>query len=206
MYPTPSQTSNDFNSFTTNLEKLLVKISSSKSSNPHFLFMIAGFNAKLSNWSSNDTATTKGGQLDYSTTLYGIKQVISEPTHILEKSSSCIDFILSNKSNLIIESGVHPTLHLKCPYQIIYSKRNLKIEYPLPYTRKICYYNRSMAGLINRSIESFDWSKLFSGKNVHEQVELFMKTLVNILHNFFPNKILVCDDREPAYINYEIKK
>ena len=36
--------------------------------------------------------------------------------------------------------------------------------------------------------------KLFSGKNVYEQVELFNKTLLNIFHNFIPNNI-VCDDR-----------
>ena len=46
MYRSASQPSNDFNSFTTNLEKLVVNISSS---NPHFILMIHGFNAKSSN-------------------------------------------------------------------------------------------------------------------------------------------------------------
>ena len=72
-----------------------------------------------------------------------------------------------------MDSGVHPTLHLKCHHQIIYSKFNLKIEYPPPCTRKIWNYSRSETDLINRSIENFDWSKLLLGKNVHEQVELF---------------------------------
>ena len=56
-------------------------------------------------------------------------------------------------------------------------------------------YSRSKTDLINRSIESFDWSKLFKGKNVQGQVELFNKTLLNIFRNFIPNKIIVCDDR-----------
>ena len=87
-----------------------------------------------------------------------------------------------------------------------YAKLNLKIEYPPPYSRKIWNYNRSETDLIKRSIESFDWSKLFSGKNVHEQVELFNKTLLNIFHNFIPNKIIVCKDRDPPCMNDEIKK
>ena len=37
MYRSPSQTSDDFNSFTTNLDKLVIKISST---NPHFILMI----------------------------------------------------------------------------------------------------------------------------------------------------------------------
>ena len=82
MYRSPSQTSDDFNSFTTNLEKLLVNISST---NPHFILMIGDFNAQSSNWSSNDTTSAEGTQLDYLTSLYGMKQVITESTHILEK-------------------------------------------------------------------------------------------------------------------------
>ena len=42
----PSQTSDGFNSFTTNLEKLVINISST---NPHFIIMIGDFNAKSSN-------------------------------------------------------------------------------------------------------------------------------------------------------------
>ena len=73
--------------------------------------MIRDFNAKSSNLSSNDTTTAEGVQLDYLTSLYGMKQVITEPTHILENSSSCIDLIFSNQPNLIMDSAVHPTLH-----------------------------------------------------------------------------------------------
>ena len=54
MYHSPCETSDDFNSFTTNLEKLVVHMSSS---NLHFILIIRDFNAKSSNWSSNDTTT-----------------------------------------------------------------------------------------------------------------------------------------------------
>ena len=101
---------------------------------------------------------------------------------------------------------MHPTLHSKCHHQIIYSKLNLKIEYRPHYNRKIWNCSRSETDLINRSIGSFSWSKLFSGKNVYEQVELFNKILLNIFHNFIPNKIIVCDDRDPPWMNDEIKK
>ena len=66
IYRSPSQTSDGFNSFTTNLEKRLVNISST---NPHFILMIGDFNDKSSNWSSNDTTTAEGAQLDYLTSL-----------------------------------------------------------------------------------------------------------------------------------------
>ena len=168
--------------------------------------MIGDFNTKLSNWSCNDTTTAEGAQLDYLTSLYGMKQVITEPTHNLENSFSCIDLLFSNQANLIMDSGVRPTLYSKCHHQTIYSKLNLKIEYRPHYNRKIWNCSRSETDLINRSIGSFNWSKLFSGKNVYEQVELFNKILLNIFHNFIPNKIIVCDDRDPPWMNDEIKK
>ena len=134
LYRSPSQTPDEFDSFITNLEKIVVDISRS---NPHFLLLIGDFNARSSNWSSNDTTTAEGAQLDYFTSLYGMKQVITEPTHILESSTSCIDLIFTNQPNIIMDSGVHLSLHEKCHHQIIYSKLNLRIEYPPPYIRKI---------------------------------------------------------------------
>ena len=104
-------------------------------SNPHFVLIIGDFNAKSSNWSCNDTTTAEGTQLDYLTSLYCMKQVITKPTHILESSASCIDLIFTNQP-IIIDSGVHSSLHEKCRHQIIYSKLNLQIEYPPPYIRK----------------------------------------------------------------------
>ena len=41
---------------------------------------------------------------------------------------------------------------------------------------------------------------------MHEQVELFNKTLLNIFHKFIPNKIILCDDEDLPWMNDEIKK
>ena len=97
-----------------------------------FVLMIGVFNVKSFNWSINDTTTLEGAQLDFITTLYGMKQLILEPTHIL-----CIDLIFTNQSNIVMDSGVDSSLHSKCDHQIIYSKLTLKIEYPPSYIRKI---------------------------------------------------------------------
>ena len=64
--------------------------------------MSSNFNVK--------STTAEGAQFDYLTLLYGMKQVTTEPTHILVKSSSCMDLIFSNQPNLTTDFGVHPTL------------------------------------------------------------------------------------------------
>ena len=88
---------------------------------------------------------------------------------------------------------------------MIYSKLSLKTEYSPSYIHKIWDYNRSERDSINCSIETFDWSYLYSGKNVHEQVEISNKTLLNIFHNFILNKIILCDDKDPPWMNDKIK-
>ena len=60
--------------------------------------------------------------LNYFTSLYGMKKVITEPTHISESSASCIDLVFINQPNIVMDSGVHLTLQEKCYHQIIFSK------------------------------------------------------------------------------------
>ena len=138
-------------------------------------------------------------------TFCSLKQLITELTNNLKHSSSCIDLIFTNQPNFVRGSGIHPTLHPKCHHQIIYSKLNLKTEYPPPQTCEIWDYNRAETDLINRSIETFDWPKFFLGKDVHEQVILFNKTILNIFYNFIPNKHVMYDGKDPPWMNDEIK-
>ena len=40
---------------------------------------------------------------------------------------------------------------------------------------------------------------------MHEQAEFFNKTLLNIFNNFIPTKFSSCDDKDPPWMNDEIK-
>ena len=72
--------------------------------------------------------TEEGKILENLTSLYGMKQLISALTHILQHSSICIDLIFFNQPNLVVDSGIHPSLYLNCHHQVIFCKHNLKIE------------------------------------------------------------------------------
>ena len=52
-------------------------------------------------------------------------------------------------------------------------------------------YNRAGINLINRSIENCDWPSLILGENVHQQVEIFNKNLINMFHNYIPHKSIL---------------
>ena len=50
---------------------------------------------------------------------------------------SCIDLVFNSQPNLLIVSGVHPSLHLSCYYQKIYATFDLGIVYPISYERNL---------------------------------------------------------------------
>ena len=139
------------------------------------------------------------------TSQCGFKQVISDPTHILESSSSCIDLIFTSQPNLVMNSGVHSSLHPNCHHQIIHAKFNLKIFYPPPYERVVWHYQDANNDLIQWSISQFNREIVFSNKGVYKQISIFNETILNIMTNFIPHETKIFNNREPPWINNKVK-
>ena len=87
---------------------------------------LVDFNAKSNMWLINDQSPSEQTQLEFLISLYGMKQLTAEPTHVLENSTSCIDLIFTNQPNLIMGSGVHPSLHSKCHHQVKSAKLSVQ--------------------------------------------------------------------------------
>ena len=170
LYRSPSQSLDNFETFIDNFELNLETLSRK---NPFLLVAIGDFNAKSKVWYCNDNTTSQGKALENVTSQFGLHQVIKEPTHILHNSSSCIDLIFASQPNLIIESGVHPSLHPNCHHQLIYAKFNLQIYYPPQYYREVWHYNNANTELIRRAVDQFNWQKAFLNKHVSEKVNIF---------------------------------
>ena len=84
-------------------------------------------------------------RLDSLVSTHGFHQLISEPTHLLQNSLSCIDLIFTDQPGLVVDSGVHPTLHENCHHKITHCKLNLKIVYPPPYKHLVWDFKRADA-------------------------------------------------------------
>ena len=130
IYRSPSQNNGEFDLFLSNFKKLLNDMNERKP----FLSVITGdFNARSSSWWPEDIYTIEELKLFSLTSSNEFSQLINEPTHIQTGSSSCIFLIFTNQPNLLVNSGVHASLHLNCHHQIIHSSFNLNIFYTPPY-------------------------------------------------------------------------
>ena len=116
---------------------------------------LGDFNTKSSHWYNKDITSNEGRQIEAVTSQNGLHQVI-KLKHILNNSSSCIDLIFNSQPDLLIESGVHPSLQPNSHHQIIFAKFNLDIIYPPPYEKEIGHYRKANIDLIKRAINSSD--------------------------------------------------
>ena len=107
---------------------------------PFLIVLIGDLNVKSKNWYSHDITSHEGNEIENVTAQFGVQQIIKEPTHISNISSSCIDLIFTSQPNLITDSGVHSSLHSSCHHQIVFLKFNLHIVYPRSYLREIWNY------------------------------------------------------------------
>ena len=169
------------------------------------IVILGDFNAKLNTWCKSDKTTYDGSKIDSLTSNFGLQQLIKESTHTIGNSSSCIDLLFFSQPNLVMESGVHPSLHTSCHHQIIYAKFKLKIYYPPPYERKIWHYEAANTNAIKNAISELFGERAFENRSIDEKVSIFNKTIKNILSNYIPHETITIDDRDPPWINKTVK-
>ena len=99
IYRSPSQKNDEFVTFFSNFRKLLNDINNRK---PSLSVITGDFNWRCSSWWSNNINTTEGLKLFSLMSSNGFSQLIHEPTHIQANSSSCIDLVFTDQSNLSV--------------------------------------------------------------------------------------------------------
>ena len=155
LYWSPSQTQDELEKV---IDKLELSLDTLCQNNP---FLIGDSNAKPKNWYSLGKSSHERNKIENVTAQFGLQQIIKEPTHVSNTSSSCIDLIFTSQPNLITDSGVQSSLHSNCHHQIVFVKFNLHIVYPPPYLREIWHYREANTRVIRRAIKEFNWERAF---------------------------------------------
>ena len=56
--------------------------------------------------------------MEFETSKYELYQIIYGSIHVIEDLLFCTDLIFTSKPHLVVDSGVHPSLHSNCHHQI----------------------------------------------------------------------------------------
>ena len=140
VYRSPGQDGIEFQNFLSNSETIL---SDTATNNTLITIILGDLNARSSVWWTNDKTTTEGIKLESLTIMHMFHKLISQPTHLMPQFSSCFDLIFTDQPNLIVGSGVHPSLHSNCHHRNACCKLNLNIKHPPPYERLAWDYNKA---------------------------------------------------------------
>ena len=93
LYRSPSQNQSEFEHFLLSLVNLLCNV---RIKDPAFTILLGDFNARSKSWWVHDITNNESTQIESISSLYGFSQLISEPRHILQNSSSCIDLMFTD--------------------------------------------------------------------------------------------------------------
>ena len=202
--PSVKYNSPDFEGFLQNFKTLHINI---QAENPYANFYTGDFNGHSQNWWTDGDTTPEGKKIDEMFFELNLSQVISEPTNFTPgKNPSCIDLIVTDQPNLILNSGTRPSLDPKCHHQIIHGKVNFKIPPPPPSERKVWHYNKANTDAIKKSLSSFPWARHLSiNADINWQVKQFQKIFLNIMSNFIPNDMKKFTPRDSPWINKSLK-
>ena len=105
-----------------------------------------------------------------------------------------------------MQSGVRDSLDPSVKHKIVFCKISIKIP-PLPkYSRRVWHFNRARGDLIKRAVSVFPWEATLRNIDPNRQVELLIRTILNIMSNFVPNEVITVRPSEPEWFNKDIKK
>ena len=158
LYRSPNLNHEELENFNSNLHLLLSNINDN---HPICSIRIGDFNAKSSKCCNSDKSIRASGELDNITKSAGYSQLINQPTHFVNKTSSCVNLIFSSDLNITKNCGIEKTIHEKCHHDIIYGTwKNLDVPLSPPYYREIWDYKHANTENIQKSSTLKDFIKI----------------------------------------------
>ena len=203
IYRRSGQSPIEFDTFIQKFDQICQLIINEK---PYTMLFTGDFNAHLKQWSESDSDNSFGIELQKIFDSHGLFQIVDQPTFITSTCSTCIDLVVTDQPNIILESTIHPSLHKTCHHQINYVKINVRCPPPPPYSRLVWHYGRSNERAINHALSAFNWDVFFANcTDIEEQASGFCDIVKNVFSNFTPHDDIVVKPKEPPWMNRNLK-
>ena len=179
--PAHKASSPEFQTFLSNFGNLYNSIKNEK---PYASFFTGDVNGHTQAWYADGNTNAEGTRMNDLFSNLNLHQLITEPTHFFRDDCepSCIDIILTDQPNLVLNSGVRPSLDLTVKHQITFCKLNFKIPPAPKFDRKVWHFKSASVNLIEKAIVVFPWEiRLNQIENPNDQVNLLNSTILK--HN-----------------------
>ncbi len=139
---------------------------------------------------------------------FGFHQLIKDPTHFTEHSSSLIDLIFVNKLDSVIYSGVSDPflpnfVRYHCPIFAIFKFSKPKIP---KYRRTIWKYNVGDYEKLRTILSQTDWSYLNGESSIEDKCQELTSSIQKAATESIPNKSAIIRPSDSPWITGHIRK
>lgn len=138
---------------------------------------------------------------------YNLQQIIDEPTHFTESSSSLIDIYLVNNPRRVVLSSVgEPFLSQNTRYHCpIYCFYDFRKEQNTTFKRKIWLYDRGDYDGLRNDISSTNWNNLCSN-DLNMYALNISDRITKSSEKYIPNKYATIRTADPPWLDNSIRK
>ncbi|MCG8116730.1 MAG: reverse transcriptase domain-containing protein, partial [Candidatus Thiodiazotropha endolucinida] len=138
---------------------------------------------------------------------FNLEQLITEPTHKTENSSSAIDLIFTSDKNAVLVSGVgdpflDQNIRYHCP---IFFVLNFKKYVTHVFHRHIWLFDRGDYQSFSHEVQNTNWNELKSN-DVDTYAKNITDKISNLSSKYIPNKTVKIRQSDPPWLTNEIKK
>ena len=187
-------------------QKLNEVITDINNENPHLILLTGDLNAHNSTWFNGDATDHFGTSTQAIFDKHNLTQLVNQPTYITNNSRTCIDLVVTDQPNLVLNCEIHPSLHPNCHHQINYVKININCPPPPPFPRRVWHYNRANSEAIRGALLQYEWERILGNMtSIDEQVEKFNAVLSNVAKNFIPHDDIIVKPKDPPWITKNLK-
>lgn len=138
---------------------------------------------------------------------YDLKQVINEPTHFTESSSSLIDIILVSDIKTVLFSGVgdpflNNEVRYHCPILAVFT---FPKTHNTSFKRLIWKYKDGDYDSLNNKIANTDWNS-FKNSNIDTYASNITNHIMKLSKECIPNKVINVRNSDPPWMHNELRK
>ena len=135
---------------------------------------------------------------------FNLQNLITEPTRVDNKSSTCIDLILTNHNAIITNTNVLPPFN--SDHCTVTAEITFKTYKALAYQKTIWKYDEADLTSTKNKFSSIDWSFIENGNNLNIINEKFNDILIDIAEQCIPKVSFTCRPNDKPWMSNIIRK
>lgn len=162
----------------------------------------------LGDFNCNMMNNTPHNRINILSLSYNLTQLIDEPTHFTEHSSSLIDLALVTRPENVLYSGVispfiPDVVRFHCPIILTLKFRKPAIS---SFKRHIWLYDQGNYDLYRDKLNQINWELSFFSNDINIITEDITEKIISAATECIPNKTVTIRPNEPEWLNAYIKR